>query len=124
MPLRRSDPFLLISQLFGRSAFRIYKPNVPAAPVSATADNPFAIRRPVRVRVIQSIITRIQNKYNASVAEVDNQGLWQLATLGITCVSNHRRHANEMLSSMINFVAQNYPEVELLSSEIEVFSAF
>lgn len=75
-------------------------------------------------RVIQSIITRIQNKYNASVAEVDNQGLWQLATLGITCVSNHRRHANEMLSSMINFVAQNYPEVELLSSEIEVFSAF
>lgn len=75
-------------------------------------------------RVIQSIITRLQNKYNASVAEVDNQGLWQLATLGITCVSNHRRHANEMLSSMINFVAQNYPEVELLSSETEVFSAF
>ena len=75
-------------------------------------------------RVIQSIITRLQNKYNASVAEVDNQGLWQLATLGITCVSNHRRHANEMLSSMINFVAQNYPEVELLSSEIEIFSAF
>ena len=75
-------------------------------------------------RVIQSIITRLQNKYNASVAEVDNQGLWQLATLGITCVSNHRRHANEMLSSMINFVAQNYPEVEMLSSETEVFSAF
>ncbi|MDY7018577.1 MAG: DUF503 domain-containing protein [Chloroflexota bacterium] len=75
-------------------------------------------------RVIQSIITRLQNKYNASVAEVDNQGLWQLATLGITCVSNHRRHANEMLSSMVNFVAQNYPEVELLSSETEVFSAF
>ena len=75
-------------------------------------------------RVIQSIITRLQNKYNASVAEVDNQGLWQLATLGITCVSNNRRHANEMLSSMINFVAQNYPGVELLSSETEVFSAF
>ena len=75
-------------------------------------------------RVIQSIITRLKNKYNVSVAEVDNQGLWQLATLGVTCVSNHRRHANEILSSVIRFVAQNYPEVEMLSSEIEVFPAF
>ena len=74
-------------------------------------------------RVIQSIITRLQNRYNVSVAEVDNQGLWQLATLGITCVSNHRRHATETLSNVINFVAQSYPEVEMLGSEIEVFSA-
>ena len=75
-------------------------------------------------RVIQSIITRLKNKYNVAVAEVDNQGLWQLATLGITCVSNHRIHANETLSNVIRFVAQNYPEVEMLSSEIEVFPAF
>jgi len=75
-------------------------------------------------QVIQSIITRLQNRYNVAVAEVDNQGLWQLSTLGITCISNHRRHANEMLSSTINFVAQNYPQVELLSSETEIFSAF
>jgi len=75
-------------------------------------------------QVIQSIITRLQNRYNVSVAEVDNQDLWQRATLGITCVSNHRKHANEILSSVVNFVAQNYPDVEILSSEIEAFSAF
>ena len=75
-------------------------------------------------RVIQSIITRLKNKYNVSVAEIDNQSLWQLATLGITCVSNQRRHAHETLSNVIKFVAQNYPGVEMLSSEIEVFSAF
>ena len=75
-------------------------------------------------RVIQSITTRLQNRYNISVAEIDNQGLWQLATLGITCVSNNRRHANEILSNVINFVAYNYPDVELLSSDTEVFSAF
>ena len=75
-------------------------------------------------RVIQSIITRLQNRYNISVAEIDNQGLWQLATLGITCVSNHRRHVNETLSNVIHFVAQHYPDVEMLSSETEVFSAF
>jgi len=72
-------------------------------------------------RVIKSITTRIQNRFNVSVAEVDNQNLWQLATLGIACVSNHRRHADETLSNIVKFIVQNYPDVELLSSEIETF---
>ena len=72
-------------------------------------------------QVIKSIITRLQNKFNVSVAEVDNQGLWQLATLGIACVSNHRRHADDTLANVIKFVVQNYPDVELLSSDIESF---
>jgi uncharacterized protein YlxP (DUF503 family) len=72
-------------------------------------------------QVIKSIITRLQNKFNVSVAEVDNQDLWQLATLGIACVSNHRRHADETLANVIKFVAQNYPDVELLGSQIETF---
>jgi len=72
-------------------------------------------------RVIKSIITRLQNRYKVSVAEVDNQNLWQLATLGIACVSTHRRHADETLSNVVKFIVQNYPDVELLSSEIETF---
>ena len=72
-------------------------------------------------QVIKSIIARLQNKFNVSVAEVDNQDLWQLATLGIACVSNHRRHADDTLANVIKFVVQNYPDVELLSSEIESF---
>jgi uncharacterized protein YlxP (DUF503 family) len=74
-------------------------------------------------RVIKSIITRIHNKFNIAVAEVDNQDSWQLATLGLTCVSNHRSYDNETLSNAIRFISQNYPELELLSSEIEIFSA-
>jgi uncharacterized protein YlxP (DUF503 family) len=72
-------------------------------------------------QVIKSIITRLQNRYKVSVAEVDNQNLWQLSTLGIACVSNHRRHADETLSNVVKFIVQNYPNVELLSSEIEIF---
>lgn len=74
-------------------------------------------------QVIKSVIARLQNEYNVSVAEVDNQDLWQLATLGIACVSNYRRHTDEILSNVVKFVAQNYPELELLNSEIEVFPA-
>jgi len=75
-------------------------------------------------QVVKSIIARLQNKYGVSVAEIDNQDLWQLATLGITCVSNHRRHADEMLSAVVRFVVQNYPNLEIVNSEIEVFQAF
>ena len=70
-------------------------------------------------QVIKSIITRLQNKFNISVAEVDNQDLWQLSTLGVACVSNRRRHAGETLANVVKFIVQNYPDVELLSSEIE-----
>ena len=73
-------------------------------------------------QVIQSITTRLRNRFNVSVAEVDNQGLWQIATLGIACVSNHRRHTDEILSNVVKFIAQNYPDVELLRSEIETLT--
>ena len=72
-------------------------------------------------QVTKSIITRLQNKFNVSVAEIDHQDLWQLAALGIACVSNHRRHADETMANVVKFVVQNYPDVEVLSSEIETF---
>jgi uncharacterized protein YlxP (DUF503 family) len=72
-------------------------------------------------QVIKSIVARLQNKFNVSVAEIDDQNLWQLAALGIACVSNHRRHADETLANVVKFVVQNYPDVEVLSSEIETF---
>ena len=72
-------------------------------------------------QVIKSMIARLQNKYNVSVAEVDSQELWQLATLGVACVSNHRRHADETLANVVKFVVQNYPDVELLNSKMESF---
>ena len=75
-------------------------------------------------RVIGSIVVRLRNKYNVSVAEVGNQGLWQLATLGITCVTCHRRHADEVLPNVVGFIVQGYPDLELLGSEIEISPAF
>ena len=74
-------------------------------------------------RVIKSIIARLQNEYNVAVAEVGNQNLWQLAILGVACISNHRRHADETLSNVVRFIAHNYPDVEMLSSDMEIFSA-
>ncbi len=72
--------------------------------------------------VVKSIIARLQNRYSVSVAEIDNNELWQIATLGVSCVSNHRRHSDAIMTNVVNFIARNYPNVELLNYEVEVIS--
>ena len=48
-------------------------------------------------RVVSSLSSRLRNKFNVSVAEVEDNDAWQIATLGITCVSNSARHVDEVL---------------------------
>ena len=71
-------------------------------------------------RVLKSIITQVRSKFNVSVAEVDDQDLWQLATLGICCVSNNGRYTNEVLSKVVDFIINSRFEVEILDYEIEI----
>ena len=71
-------------------------------------------------QVLKSITTRVQNKFNVSVAEVDNHDLWQLATIGVCCVSNDSRYTNEVLSKVVGFVTNSRFEVEILDYEIEI----
>jgi uncharacterized protein YlxP (DUF503 family) len=71
-------------------------------------------------QVLKSITTRVRNKFNVSVAETDDHDLWQLATLGICCVSNNKRHTNEVLSKVVDFIVGGRFEVEVVDYEIEI----
>ena len=71
-------------------------------------------------RVLKSIITQVKSRFNVSVAEVDDNDLWQLATIGICCVSNDNRHTNEVLSKAVDFIGNGRFEVEILNYEIEI----
>jgi uncharacterized protein YlxP (DUF503 family) len=71
-------------------------------------------------RVLKSITSRVSNKFNVAVAEVDNGDLWQLATIGICCVSNDRRHANEIMSNVVAFIMNSHFDAEILDYEIEI----
>jgi len=74
-------------------------------------------------QVLKSITTRLRNRFNVSVAEVADHDLWQLATIGICCVSNNSRYTNQVLSKVVNFVINARLEVEVLDYEIEVLPA-
>jgi len=75
-------------------------------------------------RVLKSIITRVRSKFNVSMAEVDDHELWQLATLGICCVSNDGRYTNEVLSKVVDFIVNARFDVEILDDEIEILPVF
>ncbi len=74
-------------------------------------------------QVLKSITTRTRNRFNVAIAEVDDQDLWQLATIGICCVSNNNRHNNEVLSKVVDFIVNGRFDVEILDYEIELLSA-
>jgi uncharacterized protein YlxP (DUF503 family) len=71
-------------------------------------------------QILKSIITRLRNKFNVSVAEVGDNDLWQLATLGICCVSNNKRFTNEVLSKAVDFIVNGRFELEIIDYEIEI----
>jgi uncharacterized protein YlxP (DUF503 family) len=70
--------------------------------------------------VVKSILAQLKNKFDVSAAEVDDQQLWQIATLGVCSISNSSRYTNEVLSKVINFVTNERFEVEILDCEIEI----
>ena len=71
-------------------------------------------------QVIKSIIALVKNKFNVSIAEVDNQDLWQMATLGISFTSNDSKYTDEVFTSIINFINSGRFEVEIINQEIEI----
>ncbi|MFC2038712.1 DUF503 domain-containing protein [Chloroflexota bacterium] len=75
-------------------------------------------------RVLKPITSRLINKFNISVAETDDNDLWQVATIGLSCVSNDPRHANEILSKAVNFISDPRFNVEVLEYNIEILPFF
>jgi len=75
-------------------------------------------------QVVKSLTARLRNKFNVAVAEVDDNDRWQIATIGVTCVSNDARHARDMLDRVLAFIQHTRLDAELLDSEIEVTQAF
>jgi uncharacterized protein YlxP (DUF503 family) len=73
-------------------------------------------------RIAQSIISRIRARFNVSIAEVEDNQLWQRLTLGISCVSNDGRHANEILSGVVRYIEETRDDIELLDYDLEMVS--
>ena len=71
-------------------------------------------------RVIKSLITRIKNRFNVAIAEVEALEAHQFAILAAVSVSNDLGHLNKIISHLVTFVEENV-EGELVDYETEFF---
>lgn len=69
-------------------------------------------------RILKSIKDKAMGM-NASVAEVEDNDLWQAATLGAAFVSNDAAHVNSMMDKFIQGIHNN-SNVEVLGSNMEI----
>ncbi|MDP3025367.1 MAG: DUF503 domain-containing protein [candidate division Zixibacteria bacterium] len=52
-------------------------------------------------QILKRIKDRIRNRFNVSLAEVENNDLWQRTTLGVAAVANQGKFVNQVLSQVI-----------------------
>lgn len=71
-------------------------------------------------QVVKSIIGRVKSRFDVAVAEVDDNDSWQTATIGICCISNDKRHSNEVLSKVVAFIEKSRFDVEILDISTEI----
>jgi uncharacterized protein len=70
--------------------------------------------------ILQSMLKRIQNNFNASAAEVGNQDVWQSSQIAFAVVTNATPHANQMISNILAWIEKNYPHISIIGENIEI----
>jgi len=72
-------------------------------------------------RVLKSVVSRVRREFNVSIAEVDHQDSWQLATLAAVCVSTDAGYAQGLLERVVHYIERARPDLVLLRYENELF---
>jgi uncharacterized protein len=70
--------------------------------------------------VVKSIIARVKNRFEVSAAEVGDNDSWQYSLIGFCCISNDKRHCNEVISKVIHFIEGGGFDAEVLDVTTEI----
>jgi uncharacterized protein YlxP (DUF503 family) len=72
-------------------------------------------------QVVKSLVSRLRNEFNVSVAEVGAQDQWQWAVIGVACISGDRDYAQGLLSQVINWVENSHLDCDLADYHTQLF---
>jgi len=70
--------------------------------------------------ILKSVISRLRREFNVSIAEVENQDVWQSAVIGVATVSNDAGHAHARLTQVVNWIERTRLDVDLVDFQIEM----
>ncbi len=69
--------------------------------------------------VIKSIMEKTRNRFNVSIAEVDQQDSHKEIIIGFVCATNETRHATSIINHVLHFIERN-TEAEIIDTLIEI----
>ncbi|MCC6740362.1 MAG: DUF503 domain-containing protein [Planctomycetia bacterium] len=69
--------------------------------------------------VLRAVKDRVHDRFNVSIAEVDDNDLWQKTALGVAVVSNDTKHALQVLHEVETFL-KTHPGLVVCSAETEI----
>ncbi|MCP3097248.1 DUF503 domain-containing protein [Myxococcus sp. K15C18031901] len=72
-------------------------------------------------QVLRRVMDRVKARFNVAIAEVEDQDLWQKASIALSVVGNERRHVEEQLEKVIHFVEEMYV-APLMARETEILA--
>ena len=68
---------------------------------------------------VKSIKDRLKNRFNVSVAEVDNMDKWQRTTLAVAAVTNEQKHIDSIMGNVMKLIYSDH-RVEVLDSHLNL----
>ncbi len=72
-------------------------------------------------KIVKAISQRLRNSFNASVAEIGSNDIYQKAEIGITMVGNDRKVINSKMDKIFNF-AEELGLAEIIDTDIEIIN--
>jgi len=69
--------------------------------------------------VVRSVVQRVRNRYNVSVAEVGGQDTWQRAVIGVSAAGNEAPGVRRTLDRVIEFI-ESLHLAEVLATDVEL----
>lgn len=70
--------------------------------------------------ILKSMLTRMHNQFNISNAEIDHHDVLESAVIAFTVVTTGTQHANQTISTIINWIEAKYPDALIVNQEIEI----
>ncbi len=75
-------------------------------------------------QIVQSLISRARKKFNVSIAEVEELDSLQNAVLAVSCVSNSKRHTEEVISKVLSHIEDTRGDALIIDIDRETLSGF
>lgn len=57
--------------------------------------------------IVKSLCTKIGNKFNVSIAEIEEQDIHQRVVLGMACIAMEASFADSVIDTILNFIESN-----------------